>query len=492
MIHYYSHYKIVGSSLLLATLSRIPKAFGTGVRLWWICVLLIILSCGCSTVSEARRIQKEEMLSSAWGGVKSSEIGLSNGSVLPLQRSIEIALQYNPTLIQSKERLNSAEAILTKTEGNYYPQVNSSGSYRKRTTNTSSTNTSSKTSGSYSADLSINQQLYDFGKTPALVRKAYYDYQSAEYDLRQAENNLVFSVKENYHNVQKQTSVVRLSEETVKQYEKYLEQARAFFEVGTRIKYDITKAEVNLGNAQLNLINARNALSLSRQILLNTLGFSDTIDYQLEDLSLDIKETGVPAYEIEALFQLAKDNNPELKSQQARVQSSSAEIDYVIASLLPSLSLAGILSFSGSDFPLVWNRTLSSILNLDIFKGGQKENEIRSAVANLRSARASSIALEQRLYLDIARAKNQMVDAAQKLAINNKILQQAQENLNLIEERYRIGKASAVELTDAQVSLSKGWVDQIQAQFDYRSALALIEKVAPLPSGSAPKTIGEK
>ena len=114
---------------------------------------------------------------------------------------------------------------------------------------------------------------------------------------------------------------------------------------------------------------------------------------------------------------------------------------------------------------------------MDLFKGGQKTESIRIATANLKSARTSLSSMEQRVFLDITRARTQMLDASQKLDVNKKILQQAEENLNFIEQRYRIGKASAIELTDAQVSLTKAQENIIQSQFDYLIARAALEKI---------------
>ncbi|MFH1231803.1 MAG: TolC family protein [Planctomycetota bacterium] len=439
--------------------------------------VLVFLVAGCSTVSEARKVQKVEVLPPGERTVKAAEIGLNKDTVLTIDKALEITLKYNPTVIQAQERLKSAQAQLKQAKSNYYPQASASSSYGKRTNNSVAGQESSKTSDSYSENLSASQLIYDFDKTPSAVRKAYYDAQASEYDLITAKSNLGFSVKETYYNVLRQESAVRLAEESLRQNEKYLEQAKGFFEVGTKIRYDITKAEVNVGNAQLSLISAKNALYLSRQTLNNVLGLAEDPSYQIEKFSGNITQTGISAVEIDKLLNLAKENNPEFKAQETRVKSASAGVDNAVASLWPSLSLSGSYSFGGSEFPLTWNRALSALLSFDIFNGGQKTAAIKSAVANLKSARASLSSLEQRLYLDISRAQNQMHDASEKLVVNNLILQQAQENLVLVEERYRIGKASSVELTDARITFTKLQENNIQSQFDYLIAKAALEKI---------------
>lgn len=430
----------------------------------------VLLVAGCSAVKEARQVQKAEALLPGERTVKASEIGLAQDAILSLKQATAIALKYNPAVVQSEERLASAQSQLAGKKGNYYPQVSAS-------VGTARSASASSNSSSYSTGLSLSQYIYDFDKTDSQVRIYFYDALAAEYDLTQARKNIIYSVNETYYNVLRQISAVRLAEETVRQNEKYLEQAQAFFEVGTKIKYDITKAEVNLGNAQLSLINASNALFVNRQIFNNVLGLAENPEYILEESPINIADAEAGLALTEQLFLAAQANNPEIKAQESRVKSASAGVDNAIASLWPSLSLSGSYGFSGSDFPLSWARTISSALSMDLFKGGQKMESIKIATANLKSARASLSSLEQRIFLDITRAKTQMLDASQKLEVNKKILQQAEENLNFIEQRYRTGKASAIELTDAQVSLTKARENIIQSRFDYLIARAALEKI---------------
>ena len=438
-----------------------------------------LLMAGCAAVTEARQVQKAEALPPGQRTIKATEIGLTKEITLTLKAAIDIALKYNPTVVQSGERLASAQSQLDSKKGSYYPQVSASVGAGKSAGESSN-------SSSYSSGISLSQYVYDFDKTDSQVRVYFYDALASEYDLMQARKNIIYSVNEAYYNVLRQISAVRLAEETVRQNEKYLEQAKAFFEVGTKIKYDITKAEVNLGNAQLSLINARNTLFVNRQILNNVLGLSENPEYRLEESPFVTAgvEAGLAPTEqrfgtelTEVLFLAARANNSEIKAQETRVKSAGAGVDNAIAALWPSLSLSGSYGYSGSDFPLNWARTISAALSMDLFKGGQKMESIKIATANLKSARTSLSSLEQRVFLDITRAKTQMLDASQKLEVNKKILQQAEENLNFIEQRYRTGKASAIELTDAQVSLTNARENIIQSRFNYLIAQAALEKI---------------
>ncbi|MBI4712916.1 MAG: TolC family protein, partial [Planctomycetes bacterium] len=181
-------------------------------------------------------------------------------------------------------------------------------------------------------------------------------------------------------------------------------------------------------------------------------------------------------YQLDELWSKARLNNPELLAQMAYEKAAYAAVDKSISDLYPSVSINGSYTWSGSDFPLVWNWLLGGTVRFNIFQGFQKVNQINDSVANLRIARAQRAELEQRLYLDLNRALAQLEDATQSLRISGLAVKQAEENLILVQQRYEVGKASSVELTDAQVSLATARSNYVQAEFNYQIAIALIRK----------------
>ena len=55
-------------------------------------------------------------------------------------------------------------------------------------------------------------------------------------------------------------------------------------------------------------------------------------------------------------------------------------------------------------------------------------------------------------------------------------MKQAEETLELATGRFTVGRASSVELTDAQVALANARAAEIQARFDFEISIAAIER----------------
>jgi len=427
---------------------------------------------GCSTINEAHRAQKGEDLLPGERTVKASEIGVAENTVLTLNKAIEISLKYHPSIVQSTQSFLIAEKQFNDASAGYLPKVSSSGSSSRTTSSTDSGSGENITARTYSASVSVTQLIYDFGKTPASIRQAYEKKVSSEALLKLTQNNVVYNTFKAYYDLLKQQALLNVSEETERQYKIYLEEAKSLVEVGRRIKYDITKAEVNLGNAQINLVSAINGVTTARAILNNTLGLAEEPGYLVEDPPFkEITQTNITS-----LFAIAQRNYPDLLSKQAEIKAASAFIDQTIADLFPSFSVGGSYTGSGSKLPLDWNWSLRSIIDLTLFRGGEKINQINKAVASLGIARANLAQAEQSVYLELSRAISQLEESRQRYAIAALVVKQAEENRILAEERYKLGKASSIELTDALVSLTNARVSFIEAKFNYQTAIALINK----------------
>ena len=430
---------------------------------------LCLAGSGCATVRQAREAQDSRRVPAGERTVTAAELGLKAETVLTLERAVEVALAYHPSMVQARQAVVAASNALTQAKAARAPSVDANAGYSRGTANAGTAPGSNKSIDGYSAGLSVNQLLYDFGRTAASVTQAEALLQSAEENLRSVHNDVVYGTRVAFYELSRSQEFLGVAEETERQYVKRLEQVRALAEVGRRIKYDITKAEVDLGNARLDLINARNAVTVDRATLMRGLGLAEDPRCRIADCPP--REV---AWTFEDRLEVARRMQPGLKALQAQARAASAAVDAAVADLYPSLSLNGQYLWNGSAFPLYWNWAGAARAGWNLFNGGSKAAAVNVAVANLRIARALAADREQQICLDLRTAFTQLEGAREQEELTVLIVKQAGENLDLVNERYRIGQASSVELTDAQVSLSQARANQVKARFDYQSAMAAI------------------
>ncbi|MFN3481356.1 MAG: TolC family protein, partial [Thermodesulfovibrionales bacterium] len=162
----------------------------------------------------------------------------------------------------------------------------------------------------YSGNISLKQNIYDFGRTETGIRVQRYNLESSESELTDTIQRVIFDVTQSYYNLIKAKRNRDVAAEVVRQFEKHLIQARGFYEAGTRPRYDVTQAEVNLSNAKLNLIRAENSVRLAIASLNNSMGIPDAPEYEVED---DLQFRRIDVTLSDALSSALK-NRPDLRS----------------------------------------------------------------------------------------------------------------------------------------------------------------------------------
>ena len=443
-------------------------------------VLAALALSGCSEIDAARKAQDPDSRRDGERTVSAETIGLGAGAQLTLARGIDIALKNNPNVAISRALVEHSQAVLEEVDSGYLPQIALSADYRwEKSGGAGSTPLTGSRVGPNSGivqtqggSVTLNQLLYDFGKTDALHRQAYAQFTSAHASLASAENDAVFNFRQAFFNVHKQEELVRVGEETVRQFEKRLEQVKGFVDAGTRQKYDLTKAQVDLGNAQLTLVKARTALTVAKATLNNTLGLASDPLYGLDHPG----PSGPWGMSFGDAVDAARAYHPALQSLILQENAARAEIDAAIADFYPQLSLSGSFAWAGTLTPVTWFSFLGPTLNWVLFSGWQKTAVLHAAVADLHQAYANRALEEQAIFLDLRNAYATLEDTQESLKILSLTVQSAAETLDLVVGRYKVGKASSVDLTDAQVQLATAKAQEIEARYDYEISIAAIER----------------
>ncbi|HET6464206.1 MAG TPA: TolC family protein [Nitrospiria bacterium] len=407
---------------------------------------------------------------------------------LALHEAVEIALSHHPSLLAARGALQAQQALVDVARSNFFPQLSLGSSYQRATANVNSSgnsaalgNTSLRGSSSgslnesfnnYSATLTLQQRIFDFGKVGADVEAARENMQGSSWSEEASRQTVTVNVKVAYFGLLQARRLVQVQDETVQQFEQHLKQAEGFFQAGTRTRYDVTTAEVNLTNAQLNLINAQNAETVARVTLANTMGVPERPIGELEDL-LSFQKFEISE---DQAIQEALANRPELLSLSAQRQAAEASVRSAQRNYFPVLSGVADYSYGGEDFPLVRNWDAGVSLTFSIFSGYLMQSQIAQARANQVVIGANEEAFRQNIILEVHQAFSNLTEAEKRVQTSEIVVRQAEENLDLANGRFQAGVGTTVEQTDAQVLLTNAKTSQVQALYDYRVAEAQLQK----------------
>ncbi len=400
---------------------------------------------------------------------------IKEGETLNVERCIEIALKLHPSIMKSRYEVMIKQSQLGQAKAGYFPKVDVTTGYTRNSLVRKTDDPYNTGMGNFNynnASVTLNQTIYDFGKTPTDVNIKKLDLESSKHDLDDALITLTNSVRLSYYSSLKAKRTKDVNKEAVDQYKEHLAQAKLFFEAGKKPKYDVTKAEVDLSNAKLDLIGAENDFNIATVTLRNAIGLELPARFEIED-NLSPQEYRIP---LEDALSKAYQNRADLRSLAAQKDASAKSIEFARKEYYPKITGSAAYNFTGSQFPLEQGANAGVALSMNIFEGYSTVNKVEEARAKMKSLEAKIETVKLQILLEIQQAYLNLQQAKEKITNTEIQMKQAAENLELATLRYKAGLGSLLEVTDATVASNKARLVNISALYDYRIAQANIEK----------------
>ncbi|HEX6036734.1 TolC family protein [Longimicrobium sp.] len=130
------------------------------------------------------------------------------------------------------------------------------------------------------------------------------------------------------------------------------------------------------------------------------------------------------------------------------------------------------------NFPFGYERQplqASMSISLPLFDGLSRERRIQEARVAESDARLAVTAQEQRLRSDVRGGLLSLQTAYRTAALQREVAANAAEELRMARERFRLGAATSLEVTDAQTRLAEAERAVIDAVYTYHKSLAALE-----------------
>ncbi|MBI3757861.1 MAG: TolC family protein [Deltaproteobacteria bacterium] len=408
---------------------------------------------------------------------------------LTLSEAIDAALRNHPTIRMGRATIEAAQQRVQQQAAGYLPQGRYTYTYSRQERPITAAvggvqvgggptlRSSSQLFNFNSMNVSLNQVLFDFGRILNSIQSASATVDASAADLETTKQTVIFNTKQAYYSLLSAQRLFQVAEETVRRNQKHREEAQARFEVGVAPRFDVTQAQVQVSNAELNRVTARNNVSLGYETLRTAMGQTEPLHVTLAE----VLERRAVTLDEATILQQAYAYRPELESMRAQQRAAAARVSALQKQYLPSVSGTAQYNWTGREYPLqqgwLWGVTLTVPLFDDILTTAQ----VGEAQATERNLQAQEDNIRQQVTLDVRQGLLNMRQAEESIRVSEQTLVQARENLDLAEGRYAAGVGNIIELTDAQVSLTSAQANNIKALYDYKTALAQVERAVGQP-----------
>lgn len=404
------------------------------------------------------------------------------GSRITFDEALQLALRQNVTIRQARNTIESSEASVRQARMQFVPNLSFSTSTSTNVGRNFDQNEGriiNQTSQSLSAGVSSGVTLFNGFRNMADLRSAQATEEASEQTLERTRQTVVFTVASNFLTLVSNQEQLRVQEENLAAQEALQAQVEQFVTAGTRAISDLYQQQSAVASARVSLVSARRAVELAKVDLIQTLqldpgGTYDFVPPMLADTMLISGDSlpGLPHYALDSLLNQAFNQRADISAQLARLEAAEQGIRGAKGSRLPSVSLNvnyNSAYTNANDLPFLTQfdqRRGGSVglgVSVPVFDRGNSSIATQQAEIQLENARLAleqqrqTVALEvRRAVLDYEAAQEQLVAAAaQKRA--------ADLAVSTMQERYRVGAATLVEVTQAQAQ-------QVQAASGYVNA----------------------
>ena len=419
------------------------------------------------------------LFTKAQEGVSTSSTTLQ----LTLDRALEIALSESNTIKIADMTVEKSGYAQKGSYAALYPNVNVNGSYQRTLLKQVMVmdmggqameikvgrDNSINTSASANMPL-VNAQLWESLKLSGM------DVELAVEKARSSKIAMVKQVKQAFYAVllaQKSLDVVsNVYENAQKNYEKTLQR----FNVGKASEVERLRAQVTMMNAEPNVSSAENAVLLATWQLKAVMGINldtdvevvgDLNDYTAQMLNPYISEDDLS-------------NNSSLLQLGIQGRMLESTIRMQKKQYLPTLAASINYNYSAmGDEELRWfpSSTAAVSLTIPVFDGFQKHYTIKQSKINKDMLDLQREDTERSLRISIRNFNDQMALCIKNYQAANATVAIAQKSYDISEKMYEVGKATMVELNDAQVALMQSQLTQAQAVYNFMVAKASLDEL---------------
>ncbi len=403
------------------------------------------------------------------------EDSLIKSDSITLRDCINIALQKNPQIKIAEGNYEFNSSSLTETKSILFPQLSfQTGLSRNGGTSFIGPIVREGYYNNFFYGIQANQLIFDFGKSYTKVSASADIKYASEQDLISAKQNLILSTETAFFNFLQAKRINEVSLEVLKQAQEHLKQAEAFYKVGRVAKYDVLVAQTDVANAKVNLISSENNIRISKLQLENILSQKIPGNVQLKD-NLEVNQDSIG---LESAIETSLQNRPEVISSKFKVDANKELVTSAWLANLPLISATAGYNWRtyATDVPFQNSWNVGLTLSVPIFQGFALDAGIEQAKANLKSAQGSDEALIQAVKLDVQQQFSSLEEAKERIEATRSLVEQAEETLKLAEGRYNQGVGSAVEITDARVTVYNARTSYIQSLYDYQVAYARLKR----------------
>jgi outer membrane protein TolC len=389
---------------------------------------------------------------------------------LSLRDAMDAAVDQNPTVRLFKERIVQAQDVANTQLGQLLPNLSGNVGYSRRRFFTGSFGSAATVVGPrdfYEARAFLTQNLFSL----SLIQKwraAKAGVDVAGLDAEVTKRDTMATTGLIYLETLRAKAAVDARKADVALNKELLRLATERKSAGMATSLDVTRAKVQLEDSRQRLLVAENGRDRGKLNLIRAMGLSFDVRLVLTD---EMKLVKVSDQSMGEALQIAKENRAELKAQKNRERLASLSLSSVTNERIPSIEAFGDVGLIGNQIPdALTTDNVQVLMRVPIFDGGQREGRISESRSLVRQEEIRMQDVQYQVALEVRDALITLSSAQQQVAVAEEGLKLSLTELELSRERFAVGVATNLEVTDSQTRVAQARDNLIEGLFTFNAS----------------------
>ena len=259
------------------------------------------------------------------------------------------------------------------------------------------------------------------------------------------------------------------------------DEAQKKFDAEKISEMELLRAKTSVANAIPNVYNAESSIILALWQLKAVLGVD--LDMNLDVAGKLEDHAQQMFYDVHQHDSVELDRNTTMKQLAIQSEMLAETIKLQKYANIPSLALAFNFSmnamtndFNFSEYRWTPYSYVGLSLNIPIFAGGKRYNQIRQAKNQYQQVQLQTENTERQLKIAIRQSLTTMETNMKSYYSAQDAVEMAAKGYSIAEKAYQVGRSTLIELNDAQLALTQAQLAQSQAIYNFVIAKSQLEQ----------------
>jgi outer membrane protein TolC len=326
--------------------------------------------------------------------------------------------------------------------------------------------------------INLKQPLFTGGKIKAQYQVAGILEDMAHYDQTLTQREVVMETATLFWKMVTLQEKTKLADQYEALLEKTVSDLHGLVEEGIIHRNDLLKAQVKYNEAMLEHIKAQNGLARISMALCRMTGLPLTTDIAAKTNMTEETQQ----FALEELTRSGLENRTEILMAQKQTELAKTFAKLAKANFYPDIGLAAAYfasnpnPYNGFETETGKDWIAGITMKMPIYNWGEKKHMLQAARNKVKAGEIQKEDVRQLIQLDIANAFYQWLEAQKTVEIKKISLEQAEENLQLVQDHVDNGRMNTTDILEAQTMWQQAKTEHTEALAKLRKSILELKK----------------